>query len=93
MSDQEPDAMQRARLANGGRGEVNAAPGKFQQAAQEALKPTYRKKLMDNGQATPSFMIVVYEGWRSWILCTDMYEWAADRLILILEEVEVSWPQ
>lgn len=28
-----PDVMQRARLARGGRGEVNAQPGKFQRAA------------------------------------------------------------
>jgi hypothetical protein len=44
-------------------------------------------------QGTSLYMITVDEGWRTWILCTDMYEWAADQLIRILEEVGVTWPR
>lgn len=37
-SDQEPDVMQRARLARGGRGEADAAPGRFQLAAEAQFR-------------------------------------------------------
>ena len=54
-------------------------------------KPEYRKQHQDG---TMSFwIIVVDEGWRTWILCTDMYEWAADGLLKILRESNATWPR
>jgi len=35
--------------------------------------------------------IQVDEGWRSWILCTNMYEWAADDLLARLREHNKPW--
>jgi hypothetical protein len=43
--------------------------------------PVYTKVKQDDGAATALYFINVDEGWRSWILCGDMYEWAADQLI------------
>lgn len=43
--------------------------------------------------ATSFYMITVDEGWRTWILCTDMYEWAADNLLVILRESGTTWPR
>jgi len=36
-------------------------------------------------QATGLFMITVDEGWRQTIVCSGMYEWAADWLLGLLE--------
>jgi hypothetical protein len=44
--------------------------------------PFYEAVLQDReNQATRFWMITVDEGWRSQILCTDMYEWAAYWLV------------
>ena len=56
-------------------------------------KPFYSKFKQDDGAATAFFAIEVDEGWRSWILCTDMYEWAADQLIAILQDSTWQWPE
>ncbi len=55
-------------------------------------RPLYNKQAQD-GKATQLYMIVVDEGWRSWILCTDMYEWAADGLLEILRASGHRWPR
>lgn len=34
---------------------------------------------------TPLYMVTVDEGWRQSILCTGMYEWAADWLVTELQ--------
>ena len=41
---------------------------------------------------THFWAINVDEGWRSWILCTGMYEWAADELLARLRESKRRWP-
>lgn len=70
-----------------------------EQAAHESgtpEKPTYRKQLVQiarTARATDMYMIVVDEGWRSWILCTDMYEWAADHLLAVLRASGTKWPR
>jgi hypothetical protein len=56
-------------------------------------EPQYRKQREDTTHATKMWMIVVDEGWRSWILCTDMYEWAADGLLEILRASKATWPR
>lgn len=49
-------------------------------------QPIY-KKVRQSGPvgapepATTVFMVTCDEGWRSSIVCTDMYEWAADWLV------------
>jgi len=43
-------------------------------------KPEYRKVEEVHG-ATPTFMIVCDQGWCEHIVCTGMYEWAADWLL------------
>jgi len=45
--------------------------------------PVYRKVLYKGPpeHATPLWLITCDEGWRSSIVCTDMYEWAADWLL------------
>lgn len=43
--------------------------------------PIYRKVKEGKGNATKTFMIVCHEGWRESIVCTGMYEWAADWLV------------
>lgn len=60
-------------------------------ATQEA--PHYRKVLQIGKSATNLYMIIVDEGWRTWILCTDMYEWSADGLLRILRASKATWPQ
>ncbi len=65
--------------------------GQAKEATSE--KPQYRKQRVENGYATKLFMVVVDEGWRTWTLCTDMYEWAADRLIEFLEKSGATWPR
>jgi hypothetical protein len=52
-----------------------------QPASPEA--PVYGKVEQKSG-ATRLFMIVCDEGWRSSIVCCDMYEWAADWLLGLL---------
>jgi hypothetical protein len=44
-------------------------------------KPIYSKQQQE-GQGM--FMITCDEGWRTSIVCTDMYEWAADWLLGVL---------
>lgn len=46
-------------------------------------RPLYRK-LREEGGATSTFMITCDEGWRTSIVCTGMYEWAADWLLTVL---------
>lgn len=48
-------------------------------------KPIYAKVAQDDGSATRMFMITCDEGWRLSIVCVDMYEWAADWLIKVLD--------
>ena len=48
-------------------------------------RPIYTKVYQDDGKATKLFMITVNEGWRQSIVCNDMYEWAADWLLSVLE--------
>jgi hypothetical protein len=43
-------------------------------------KPLYWK-LRHNSNSGSLFLIVCDEGWRTSIVCEDMYEWAADWLI------------
>jgi hypothetical protein len=48
--------------------------------------PVYAKVAQDEDwRATKLFMITVDEGWRSSIMCTGMYEWAADWLVSVLQ--------
>lgn len=47
--------------------------------------PVYRKMQHDNGAATKTFFIICDEGWRESIVCGDMYEWAADWLISVIQ--------
>lgn len=54
-------------------------------------KPVYKKVQHDEPSATRMFFITVDEGWRTWILCTDMYEKVADQLINILNESPRRW--
>lgn len=44
-------------------------------------RPLYTKVQHDSGHATARYMIVVDEGWRTFILCAEMYGWAADWLL------------
>jgi hypothetical protein len=43
--------------------------------------PRYAKMLQQPAGATKLYMITVDEGWRSTVVCGDMYEWAADWLV------------
>lgn len=55
--------------------------------------PVYTKFKQDEPAATQFWGINVDEGWRSWILCTDMYEWAADDLLRRLRAAPAErWP-
>lgn len=49
--------------------------------------PIYTKFLQTEhgGPATALYGITCDEGWRSSIICADMYEWAADWLLTVLE--------
>lgn len=47
----------------------------------EQARPIYTKVKEAGPAATQFYLIEVNEGWRSWILCTGMYGWAADELI------------
>ncbi len=53
--------------------------------------PEYRKFKQDDSSATANYGITVYEGWRSWILCTNMYESKADELLERLRENNKPW--
>ena len=48
--------------------------------------PVYSKILQTDNKATKLFMIIVNEGWRESIMCTNMYEWAADWLLKVLQD-------
>jgi hypothetical protein len=55
--------------------------------------PHYKKFRQDGPKsATALFAIEVDEGWRSWILATDMYDWAADAMLEILWDSNARWP-
>jgi hypothetical protein len=47
--------------------------------------PKYRKVESSDATATKLFFIVCDEGWRESILCSGMYEWAADWLVQQLQ--------
>lgn len=44
-------------------------------------KPFYQKVPQGDGSATKMFMVTVDEGWRSSVVCSDMYGWAASWLV------------
>lgn len=52
-------------------------------ASQEA--PIYRKVAKRNDVGTDWWYIVCDEGWRSSIVCENMYEWSADWMLSVLE--------
>jgi hypothetical protein len=61
-------------------------------------RPVYSKFTHDpcahveaSASATTVWGIQVNEGWRSWILCSGMYEWAADDLLARLRETNREW--
>jgi hypothetical protein len=56
-------------------------------------RPIYSKFKQDNDSATNFYSINVDEGWRSWILCTGMYEWAANQLLERLRAYPKEWTQ
>jgi len=56
-------------------------------------QPEYSKFKQDDGAATEHWSIQVDEGWRSWILCSDMYEWAAEQLLDRLRASSGEWKQ
>lgn len=53
--------------------------------------PVYSKFAQQDSGATQFYGITVDEGWRSWILCTDMYEWSADQLLERLKASLGGW--
>lgn len=55
-------------------------------------KPEYRKQ-RQSSPGTQMFMVIVDEGWRSWILCTDMYESKAEHLVEVLRASGTRWPE
>jgi hypothetical protein len=58
------------------------------QATEE--RPVYTKLAQERDGATQLWMIGVDEGWRTFILCQDMYEWAADWLLGVLGRQPVT---
>ena len=50
-------------------------------------EPVYAKFQQRREDGTPSsfWATTCDEGWRSSIICTDMYEWVADWLLTLLE--------
>lgn len=48
-------------------------------------KPIYSKVLQYDKAATKHYMIVCDEGWRQSIVCCDMYDWAADWLVNMIQ--------
>jgi hypothetical protein len=58
--------------------------------------PVYAKQLERPARGTLStdlYLITVDEGWRGWVLCTGMYEWAADGLLEVLRASGKVWPR
>lgn len=47
-------------------------------------RPVYRKVDQESPGKTKLFLISCDEGWRTSIVCDDMYEWAADWLVGVL---------
>jgi hypothetical protein len=47
-------------------------------------QPRYFRVAEADCGATQKWMIVCDEGWRQSIVCTDMYEWAADWLLGVI---------
>lgn len=57
----------------------------FTESPPSPEQPVYRKMHQgDDGKATSMFMITCDEGWRSSIVCADVYEHVADWLLGIL---------
>lgn len=60
-------------------------------------KPVYLKWKATEGTFTDLYMVAVDEGWRQSVLCSGMYEWAADWLIEQLQgkpfAPEHRWPR
>lgn len=48
-------------------------------------RPIYRKVDHHDGSATQMWFIICDEGWRESIVCEQMYGWAADWLIGVLD--------
>ncbi len=61
-----------------------ATQGLSEKDAASSQRPIYAKQRQDTA-GTAFFMITCDEGWRSSIVCTDMYEWTADWLLTLLE--------
>jgi hypothetical protein len=55
--------------------------------------PVYRKVAQNDSGATTRFMIICDEGWRTLIVCEDMYIWGADWLLGILGRQPYGTPQ
>jgi hypothetical protein len=55
-------------------------------------KPIYRKVYDDRSGATKTFFIVCDEGWRESIVCTGMYEWAANWMVTRLQGAPFAKP-
>lgn len=54
-------------------------------------RPVYRKMKENENPTSNMCMIVVDEGWRTWILCTGVYEQVADQLIQRLAAYPQEW--
>ncbi len=52
-------------------------------------RPVYRK--MEEETTSKKFMVIVDEGWRTWILCSGMYAPVADQLIERLRAYPQKW--
>lgn len=48
-------------------------------------KPFYQAVKQVKESATPLYMIICDEGWRESIVCCDMFKWAADWLVEVLQ--------
>jgi hypothetical protein len=55
------------------------------------VRPVYKKLRENENTGTSMFMVLVDEGWRTWILCTGMYEHIADDLIQRLTAYPKEW--
>jgi hypothetical protein len=74
---------------------IRATPGrpwysKFPQDASPQIRAAESVEVQ-RPTGTQFWAIQVDEGWRSWILCTGMYEWAADDLLARLREHNRPW--
>lgn len=54
-------------------------------------RPFYAK-VLSTDTATPRYLVSCDEGWRVHIVCSGMYEWAADWLIAILDRRPYAQP-